>query len=46
MNRTTTHEKPKSDGKALQALRNMPDWLIVLLIVLLALMILGVALIV
>lgn len=44
MNRSTTHDQPKSDRSALSTLANMPDWLIMLLIVLLALAVLGTSL--
>ncbi len=42
MERTTTHEPAESDSKTLRILRNMPDWLIIVLIILLAFVILGV----
>ena len=42
MNRTTTHETPQSTGPVLRALRQMPDWLVILLMVLLAFTLLGV----
>jgi type VI protein secretion system component VasF len=44
MHRTTTHDQSTSDSSALRMLANMPDWLIILLIILLALAVLGVSL--
>lgn len=46
MDGTTTQNKTTSTGKALRVLRMMPDWLIILLMILLALIVLGVTLIV
>jgi hypothetical protein len=44
MERTTSHDQSKRTGPVLRALSNMPDWLIILLILLLALAVLGVSL--
>ena len=44
MNRTTTQDKPKQTSPVLRMLSNMPDWLIILLILLLALAVLGITL--
>jgi hypothetical protein len=44
MEHTTTRKSDTSGSKALQVLRNTPDWLIIVLVILLALVILGVSL--
>jgi len=44
MSRSTTQDQSKQAGPVLRTLGNMPDWLIVLLIILLALAVLGVSL--
>jgi type VI protein secretion system component VasF len=44
MNRTTTRDQSTSDRSALRMLARMPDWLIILCIILLALAVLGVSL--
>ncbi len=44
MTRTTTQDQSKRPGPVLRTLGNMPDWLIILFIILLALVVLGVSL--
>jgi hypothetical protein len=44
MDRTTTRHQPDEAGPVLRTVGNMPDWLIILLIILLALAVLGVGL--
>lgn len=44
MNRTTTHETPQPTDPVLRALRQMPDWLVILIMLLLAFTLLGGAL--
>jgi hypothetical protein len=45
MEGTTTHNKTRPTGKTLRVLRAMPDWVIILLMILLALIVLGVSLV-